>query len=139
MGTSQCRSRLREEQRIARPGFTSLGGSHWEEDGVGNRDFEIGEIDTNRKHLDALAQQLSERVDARIDELAETLGRDDLQALEPLQALRAQLLEALPDELWEGGVKDLTEFARAGHAEMNAILDAALRGVAVAGATLHST
>src|ERR1035441_3927892 len=117
----------------------ALGGSHWEEDGVGNRDFEVGEIDTNRKHLDALAQQLSERVDARIDELAETLGRDDLQALEPLQALRAQLLEALPDELWEGGVKDLTEFGRAGHAEMNAILDAALRGVAVAGATLHST
>jgi deoxycytidylate deaminase len=30
----------------------ALGGSHWEEDGVGNRDFEIGDIDTNRKHFD---------------------------------------------------------------------------------------
>ena len=46
---------------------------------------------------------------------------------------------ALPGELWAGGLKDLTEFGRAVHAEMNALLDAALRGVPVAGATLHST
>lgn len=117
----------------------ALGGSHWEEDGVGNRDFELGEIDTNRKHLDALAQQLSERVDARVSELAEVLGTEGPQTQKPLQDLRAQLREALPGELWEGGVKDLTEFGRAGHAEMNAILDAALRGVAVRGTTLYST
>jgi hypothetical protein len=30
----------------------------WEEDRAGNRDFEIGEIDTNRKHFDELAQGL---------------------------------------------------------------------------------
>ena len=33
---------------VPRPG----GGSHWEEEGDGNRDFEIGDIDTNRRHFD---------------------------------------------------------------------------------------
>jgi len=117
----------------------ALGGSHWEEDGVGNRDFEIGDIDTNRKHFDELAKQLSDRIDQRIGELAATLRDGDPQAKESLQALRTQVRDALPDELWTGGLKDLTEFGRAVHAEMNALLDAALRGVPVAGATLHST
>jgi deoxycytidylate deaminase len=79
----------------------ALGGSHWEEDGVGNRDFEIGEIDSNRKHLDALALQLSERVNASVGELAQVLATEGPQVREALQALRAQLREALPGELWE--------------------------------------
>ena len=46
---------------------------------------------------------------------------------------------ALPDDLRTGGLKDLTEFGRAMHAEMNVLLDAALRGVPVKGATLYTT
>lgn len=52
------------------------GGSHWEEDGVGNRDFEIGDVDTNRKHFDELARQLTDKVDGRIGEIARSLGSD---------------------------------------------------------------
>jgi cytidine deaminase len=115
------------------------GGSHWEEDGVGNRDFEIGDIDTNRKHFDELAKQLTDRIDQRIGELTAKLRAGDPQAEESLQALRTQVRDALPGALWTGGLKDLTEFGRAVHAEMNALLDAALRGVPVVGATLHST
>lgn len=117
----------------------ALGGSHWEEDGLGNRDFEIGDIDTNRKHFDELAEELTQRVDQKIGELAATLNAGDQQAGASLEALRTQLRDALPSELWAGGLMDLTEFGRAVHAEMNALLDAALRGVPVAGATLHST
>ena len=117
----------------------ALGGSHWEEDGVGNRDFEVGDIDTNRKHFDELAQNLTQRVDERVGDLVEATGAGDPQAHAALQALRAQVRAALPGDLWSGGLKDLTEFGRAAHAEMNALLDAGLRGVPVAGATLHTT
>lgn len=116
----------------------ALGGSHWEEDGVGNRDFEIGDVDTNRKHFDELAQQLTARIDERLGEIVTSLG-SEAKVGESLEALRTQIREALPGELWTGGLKDLTEFGRAMHAEMNALLDAGLRGVPVAGATLHST
>ena len=117
----------------------ALGGSHWEEDGVGNRDFEIGDIDTNRKHFDELAQQLTDDVDERVGELVAAISAGDPGAQGALEALRTQVRDALPGELWTGGLKDLTEFGRAVHAEMSALLDAGLRGVPVAGATLHST
>lgn len=117
----------------------ALGGSHWEEDGTGNRDFEIGEIDTNRKHFDELAQQLTERIDTRVEGLVETFSTEDPKTHEALEALRVQVRDTLPGDLWVGGLKDLTEFGRAVHAEMNALLDAGLRGVPVAGATLHTT
>ncbi len=117
----------------------ALGGSHWEEDGAGNRDFEVGNIDTNRKHFDELARQLTDRIDEHMNELVASLGAGDPPAKASLEALRTQVRDALPSELWSGGLKDLTEFGRAVHAEMNALLDAGLRGVPVAGATLHST
>jgi deoxycytidylate deaminase len=117
----------------------ALGGAHWEEDGMGNRDFEIGDIDTNRKHFDELAQQLTERIDTGVEELVEALSTEDPDTHHALEALRVQVRDALPGNLWVGGLKDLTEFGRAVHAEMNALLDAGLRGVPVAGATLYST
>jgi cytidine deaminase len=117
----------------------ALGGSHWEEDDGGNRDFEIGDIDTNRKHFDELARQLSDRVDERVGELAAAIGAEDPGAQAALEKLQAQIRDALPGDLRTGGLKDLTEFGRAVHAEMNALLDAGLRGVPVAGATLHTT
>lgn len=117
----------------------ALGGSHWEEDGVGSRDFEIGDIDINRKHFDELAQQLTERVDGRVGELVAALGEGDPGVRSALEAVRTEMRDALPGELWTGGLKDLTEFGRAVHAEMSALLDAALRGVPVSGATLYST
>jgi deoxycytidylate deaminase len=112
------------------------GGAHWEDLGRGNRDFEIGDIDTNRRHLDELATQLSDRIDERLERLIEALPESKR---EDAKKLSADLLEKLPVDLRAGGLKDLTEFGRAVHAEMSAILDAAVRGASVAGATIYST
>jgi len=115
------------------------GGSHWDEDGLGNRDFEIGDVDTNRMHFDGLVRQLADRVDRRIGREIQSVDGVDANAKVALERLREQVRHELPGELWSGGLKDLTEFGRAVHAEMNALLDAGLRGVPVAGATLYST
>lgn len=112
------------------------GGSHWEEDGAGNRDFEIGEIDTNRAQFEDLASRLTDRVVERVEQL---LGEGDESVAHGYEDLAEQLRAALPDDLRAGGLKDLTEFGRAVHAEMNALLDALRRGVSVQGATVHAT
>jgi deoxycytidylate deaminase len=115
------------------------GDSHWEEDGKGNRDFEIGDVDTNRQQFDELAQQLADRIDKRTREIIDTAGPQDPAVAEALEAMRDELSTALPGDLRSGGLKDLTEFGRAVHAEMSALLDADRRGVAVQGATLYTT
>jgi deoxycytidylate deaminase len=115
------------------------GGSHWEEDGPGNRDFEIGDLDTNREHFDDLALRLTDQIDLRVRQLIDDAGPDTGPVAAALEQLRKDLLHALPGELRAGGLKDLTEFGRAVHAEMNALLDALRRGAGVAGATLYST
>jgi len=117
---------------------TAGGGSHWEEDGLGNRDFEIGDVDTNRQQFDDLARKLAERIDARTRALIDAAGKTGKDAA-ALEALREELSAALPADLRAGGLKDLTEFGRAVHAEMNALLDSARRGVPVHGATLYTT
>jgi deoxycytidylate deaminase len=115
------------------------GGSHWEEDGEGNRDFEIGDVDTNREQFDDLARKLAERIDDRTRALIDGVGDTSKEVALALESLRDELSDALPRDLRAGGLKDLTEFGRAVHAEMNALLDAARRGVPVQGATLYTT
>lgn len=113
------------------------GGSCWEEDGDGKRDFEIGEMDTNRRHFDALSKKLTKQVDGKLQSLIETMpGEPDREYLD---ALRTKVVESLPDDLRAGGLNELTEFGRAVHAEMNALLDAARRGIAVQDSTLYTT
>jgi cytidine deaminase len=120
------------------------GGSHWEEDGEGHRDFEIGDIDTNRKQFDELAERLADHIDENAAELNEAVielaeGHEGSDIAGWLDAVRTVLREQLPGILRAGGLKDLTEFGRAVHAEMNALLDAARRGVPVQDATLYTT
>jgi len=115
------------------------GGSHWEEDGGGNRNFEIGDTDTNRQEYDDLAGKLAARIDRRVSDLIEGSGDRGEEAMTALRSLREELRDALPAELRAGGLKDLTEFGRAVHAEMSALLEAARRGVAVQDATLYCT
>jgi deoxycytidylate deaminase len=114
------------------------GGSHWEEDGLGNRDFEVGDQDSNRQHFDDLATRLASQIDARLDDLADELGTSD-ETHSALTSLREEMHKCMPEDLREAGLKDLTEFGRAVHAEMNALLDAARRGAPVADATLYTT
>lgn len=115
------------------------GGSHWEEDGVGNRDFEIGDVDTNRKHFDELAGRLAAAIDERLGILIDEHAGGDADARGVAQAIRQAMVAGLTNDLRSGGLKDLTEFGRAVHAEMNAILDASRRGVPIADATLYTT
>lgn len=115
------------------------GGSHWEEEGTGNRDFEIGDIDTNRRQFDELAEKLTETIDARVRELIDAANKESPEVVGALEHLGNELSSALPEDLRNGGLKDLTEFGRAVHAEMSSLLDAARRGVPVQGATLYST
>jgi deoxycytidylate deaminase len=86
------------------------GGSHWEEDGEGNRDFEIGDLESNRRQFDDLARKLTERIDGRTRALIDRTdkGKDVAAALE---ALRDELSDTLPGDLRAGGLKDLTESA----------------------------
>jgi len=112
---------------------TAGGGSHWEEDGVGHRDFEIGDVDSNRKQFDELAERLADHIDENAAELNDAvIGIDwvdpNSDAARALDGVRTVLREDLPKILRAGGLKDLTEFGRAVHAEMNALLDAARRG-----------
>jgi deoxycytidylate deaminase len=115
------------------------GGSHWEESGKGNRDFEIGDIDTNRQQFDELAQKLASSVSKRARQIIDASGSKDAKVKKALESLHDGLSQTLPEDLYEAGLKDLTEFGRAVHAEMNALLDADRRGVAVQGATLYTT
>lgn len=114
------------------------GGSHWDGDQNGNREFEVSDIDTNRKHFDALAERLSSAVDRQ---LKTAIDSQDAQSQErvALDSLREAAVEALPDVLREAGLNELTEFGRAVHAEMSALLDAARRGISVQNATLYTT
>lgn len=118
------------------------GGSPWEEDALCIRDFEVSDLDTNRRHFDELAERLAGEVDTQLGALIEEipLGTDGgNDAREAMDAVRKRFVELVPAGLRRGGLKDLTEFGRAVHAEMNALLDAARRGVPVADTILYST
>ena len=118
-----------------------MGGSHWEDDeGRGNRDFEMGDQDTNRAQVNELAEDLTEAISSRLEAVSDEVGDgEDTATREALDSVKDALVKDLPLVLREGGLKNLTEFGRAVHAEMNAVLDAARRGVAVDGATLYTT
>jgi len=115
------------------------GGSHWEEDGEGNREFELGDVDTNKDAIEGLAEQLSQGVSRRLEELTGALIEEKPELENKIEELRKAFSEEAKGDLKEAGLDDLTEFGRSQHAEMSALLDAAGRGVAVRGATLHST
>lgn len=117
----------------------AFGGSHWEEDGQGNREFELSEIDTNKQAIDRLAKQQSDAIGKRLHELSAAILEEDPALEEPLTQLGQGLLEKAQQDLKDAGLRDLTEFGRSQHAEMSALLDAARRGISVERATLHST
>ncbi|MCW2979471.1 MAG: hypothetical protein JWO14_1198 [Solirubrobacterales bacterium] len=115
------------------------GGSHWEEDGEGNRDFEIGDIDTNRWQYDRLAESLSQKIDQSLERLSAEMVAEEIGDADSFEELRRRAREILAADLRKAGLGELTEFGRAVHAEMNALLDAARRGVSVQDMTLYST
>lgn len=95
----------------------ALGGAYWPGDVPDVRDCMLG-MDPNDK------------------EKAERRGR----FRDTLGALGAELTDEQFDKAWAAsGLKDITEFQRAIHAEMDAILTAARHGISVAQGSLFST
>lgn len=117
---------------VPKPG----GGSFWDGEADGNREFEASDVDTNRKHFDELAEELSTAVDRKLEA---ALDDDPDISVGSSASVREAVGDALPGVLRQAGLKDLTEFGRAVHAEMNALMDAARRGISVQGATLYTT
>jgi cytidine deaminase len=108
------------------------GGPYLESDSDDSREFHRPK-ETNRTHIERITSQITDVVKRRVESVLEGA---DLET-ETQRDLEERLLKELPEAVMaEGRVKDLTEFGRATHAEMAALLDASRRGVPVAGATL---
>jgi deoxycytidylate deaminase len=101
------------------------GGSYWIGDNNDQRDFMRGE-DANARLRDTA-----------IDEIRRVLIAHEPELV--TERLRDMTAEDFRRTLGDTRVDRLTEFNRAVHAEMSAILDAARRGTSVRGATLFST
>ena len=98
------------------------GGAYWEGDLGDARDFQRGG-DANQHMRDVILKEIQ-------DVLSEDWLADDKKEAS---------LEEFRQALGDARVQQLTEFNRAVHAEMAALLDAARRGVSVRGATLYAT
>jgi deoxycytidylate deaminase len=105
------------------------GGIYWEGDDGDAREFHLG-ADTNdirkREIAEEIVIKLAESKMLNVDILAGA-GEDVPGPVDVLDTILATRLGAL------------TEFGRAAHAEMTALMDAARRGVSVQGAKLYST
>jgi deoxycytidylate deaminase len=107
---------------VYREGSNEPGAPDQREFRFGDNDYEIG-IDTNDRMQREIAKEIAEALnDPQRQWLQEGVDPDELLAV----VLATRL-------------GDLTEFGRAMHAEMSAILDAARNGRSVAGASLYVT
>lgn len=106
------------------------GGTYWEGDDPDDRDFKRGRDPNVEEKLVALAEMFKNL--SEVGWLASELAQ---KSCEELAALATQKKGALDGTR----VDSLIEFGRVVHAEMNALMDAALRGIAVKGSTLYCT
>lgn len=111
------------------------GGSYWEGDAVDHREFTRTK-ETNQEYRERMAADVDRLIGARFRTAVKgTTGLSGIQA----DKLKDRLLKGLSEAVLETGVGDVTEFGRATHAEMSALVDAARRGVAVQDASLFTT
>jgi deoxycytidylate deaminase len=120
---------------VPRPG----GGAYWEGDPEieDSREFKFGQRDTNRVHQDELANELTKSITS--DLLRRVEAESGKEAAERLAGSMGSLVAIFGESIRGGALRSLTEFGRAVHAEMDALLDAARRGVSVEGATLYTS
>jgi cytidine deaminase len=113
------------------------GGSYWEGDQEDAREY-TRERDTNRLSQVEIAEEVEELLRERFKEVAKRLKKKGVRKVQPV--FRKAFLEGLGEAVREGTrLREVTEYGRAVHAEMSALLDAARRGVSVQGATLFIT
>jgi deoxycytidylate deaminase len=98
----------------------AFGGQYWPEDEPDKRDFQLG-YDSNVKQRNEALEKTFERL-KKDERLADGVDLEEFMAA--IEGTR---------------LADLTEFGRPVHAEMAALLDAARRGVSVAGNKLFTT
>lgn len=106
------------------------GGTYWEGDNPDDRDFRRGRDPNVEEKYVVLAQIFNNLT--RDGWLAPELAQKTCEELAALATQKNGVLDGTR-------VDSLTEFGRVVHAEMNALMDAALRGVSVRGATLYCT
>ncbi len=111
------------------------GGTYWEGDQEDAREFvwsgsnSSGAIEQTN---DRVRREIARRILERLREIMDPPDGDEKAPSVTTSA--GKLLEATVDEL-----SAISEFGRAVHAEMTAILDAAMRGVPLAGSTIYTT
>lgn len=106
------------------------GGTFWDGDRPDSRDFQYGR-DPNVEHKYDALKEVFERLKER-GWLSDEKGKLEGNELASLATKRGGPLSGTR-------VDSLIEFGRVVHAEMNALMDAAMRGVAVRGCTLYCT
>lgn len=105
-----------------------FGGQYWQEDLNDQRDFILG-FDQNAKIKDQIREQIVNGIMAKLG-MASTATKADVYE---------ELFSSPNAPLKDSMLSDLTEFGRAVHAEMAAILEAGRRGISTKGATLYCT
>jgi deoxycytidylate deaminase len=115
------------------------------QDVTGGRDYMNG-FDSNRKELISLGKQIFRNAMSEFNEVIESgAWRQHLNNWAQLQFavsqrdLEKELLSRLEDVLAKSPIADLTEFGRVVHAEMEALLSCARKGISTVGATLFTT
>ena len=116
---------------------SSGGGPYRRDHSPDRREFRLSR-DTNRLRQEEIARSIEDLIAERFDSAAHQAGLPD--DVETMAQLRQRLLDELPSAVLKTTeVGDLTEFGRATHAEMSAMLDAARRGVAIKESWLFTT
>lgn len=116
------------------------GGSCWDGESPDNREHAHaranGGVETNRAEQERIAQEMAGEISGHFDSALKTAG---IKHHASRGKLRRALEKDLESRLLDGGLAAITEFGRAVHAEMDALLDAARRGVPVTGCTIYTT
>jgi deoxycytidylate deaminase len=118
------------------------GGLYWSDDKTRARDHELQPaVDSNDQAKQEIEQEILSNfdgaVDAALDKAVEKIG-DTLVATK-LREVFKQELALKPGALRKTKLFDITEYGRAVHAEMDALLNCAKAGVSPRGCTLFTT
>lgn len=108
------------------------------EDHPRGRDWTRGS-DSNKRSLKEMKIEVLSAARVEFDFLVERLFSSDSENEEKRKQLRADLIQKLSKVLDESSINDLTEFGRVVHAEMEALLSCARKGISTKDTTLFST
>lgn len=116
----------------------AFGGTYWDGEEPDYRDIKLGSDPNEIIKREVLRDLLERLSDAKM--LTDVVKDDPINLVERLTRPKSKTNNGVGAGCLKGAmVTDLTEYGRVVHAEMNAVCDAARRGVALKGATLFCT